>query len=119
LARRRFGFLGWFRDILISGEVGVIKPDPRIFELALSRFAIDPARAVYIDDVAANAEPHGSWTSMPSIIPIRRRCAPSSRNCRCYESPDLTPRRRLPPRRSLRRLPSRRSRLNTKIKTIF
>jgi 2-haloacid dehalogenase len=53
-ARRRFDFLGWFEDILISGEVGVIKPDPRIFALALHRFAIDPARAVYIDDVAAN-----------------------------------------------------------------
>src|SRR5262249_52769349 len=54
LARRRFDFLAWFADILISGEVGVIKPDPRIFELALARFAIDPMRAVYIDDVAAN-----------------------------------------------------------------
>jgi 2-haloacid dehalogenase len=41
---------------LVSGEVGVIKPDPRIFELLLARFAIDPKRAVYIDDVAANAD---------------------------------------------------------------
>ena len=56
LARQRFDFLGWFSDILISGEVGVIKPDPRIFEIALARFAIDPDRAVYIDDVPANAE---------------------------------------------------------------
>ena len=52
----RFDFLRWFRGMVISGEVGVIKPDPRIYELMLARFAIDPRRAVYIDDVAANAE---------------------------------------------------------------
>ena len=55
-ALERFDFLRWFRDIVISGEVGVIKPDPRIYEIMLARFAIDPRRAVYIDDVAANAE---------------------------------------------------------------
>ena len=55
-ALKRFDFLRWLRDIVISGEVGVIKPDPRIYEIMLARFAIDPHRAVYIDDVAANAE---------------------------------------------------------------
>ena len=52
----RFEFLRWFHGIVISGEVGVIKPDPRIYEILLARFAIDPHRAVYIDDVAANVE---------------------------------------------------------------
>jgi 2-haloacid dehalogenase len=52
----RFEFLRWFRGVLVSGEVGVIKPDPRIFELLLKRFAIDPKRAVYIDDAAANVD---------------------------------------------------------------
>ena len=58
----RFAFLRWFHGILVSGQVGVIKPDPRIFELLVERFAIDPERAVYIDDVAANvaaARPFG------------------------------------------------------------
>jgi 2-haloacid dehalogenase len=55
-AFERFDFLRWFRGMVISGEVGVIKPDPRIYEITLARFAIDPYRAVYIDDVAANAE---------------------------------------------------------------
>src|SRR6202021_3879828 len=31
----RFEFLRWFRAVLVSGEEGVIKPDPRIFELLL------------------------------------------------------------------------------------
>ena len=55
-ALERFEFLGWFRGILVSGEVGAIKPDARIYELMLARFAIDPQCAVYIDDSAANAE---------------------------------------------------------------
>jgi 2-haloacid dehalogenase len=61
-ARERFAFLSWFRGILVSGEVGVIKPEPRIFELLIERFAIDPADAVYIDDVGTNiaaARPFG------------------------------------------------------------
>lgn len=54
-ALQRFAFLRWFRGILVSGEVEVIKPDPRIFALLIERFAVEPQRAVYIDDVEANA----------------------------------------------------------------
>ena len=52
--RQRFEFLAWFRGILVSGEVGVIKPDPRIYELLIERFGVEPQRTVYIDDVEAN-----------------------------------------------------------------
>jgi len=52
----RFEFLRWLRGVVVSGEVGVIKPDPGIYEIAIKRFAIDPHRAVYIDDVPINAE---------------------------------------------------------------
>lgn len=55
LAFRRFEFLRWFGGILVSGEVGVIKPDPRIYRLLFERFAIAPAQAVYIDDNPRNA----------------------------------------------------------------
>ena len=41
-ALRRFAFLRWFRGILVSAEVGVIKPDPRIFALLIERFAVEP-----------------------------------------------------------------------------
>jgi 2-haloacid dehalogenase len=54
LALRRFEFLGWFRGVLVSGEVGLIKPDPRIFRLLLERFAIQAAAAVFIDDRPRN-----------------------------------------------------------------
>ena len=61
-AAARFDFLRRLQGIVVSGEVGVIKPDPRIYQILLDRFAIDPRRAVYIDDVAANvaaARPFG------------------------------------------------------------
>jgi len=56
LAVKRFDFLRLFRGMLISGEVGVIKPDPRIFRILLERHRIEPAEAVYIDDKPRNAE---------------------------------------------------------------
>ncbi len=55
LALRRFDFLAWFRGVLVSGEVGLVKPDPRIYRLLCERFDIAPATVIYIDDVARNA----------------------------------------------------------------
>ncbi|MFI4948525.1 MAG: HAD family hydrolase [Alphaproteobacteria bacterium] len=54
-ARKRFEFLRWFRGIVISGEIGAIKPQPRIYEVLIGRFAINPHDSVYIDDVEVNA----------------------------------------------------------------
>jgi 2-haloacid dehalogenase len=56
IAVARFEFLKWFRGTLVSGDVKMAKPDTRIFELFLERFAIDPAHAVYIDDRRSNVE---------------------------------------------------------------
>jgi 2-haloacid dehalogenase len=53
--RTRFDFLAWFDGIVLSGEERLIKPDARIYRRLLERYAVDPARAVYIDDVAGNA----------------------------------------------------------------
>lgn len=56
IARERFGFLQWFEDIVVSGEVMLAKPDPRIFELAIERCRLRPARTVFIDDSLHNVE---------------------------------------------------------------
>jgi 2-haloacid dehalogenase len=53
--RDRFPFLSWFDGIVVSGEEGVIKPDPRIFRVLLDRYRIAPEEAVFIDDNPANA----------------------------------------------------------------
>jgi 2-haloacid dehalogenase len=54
VARDRFEFLTWFEGILLSGEVGVNKPDRQIFEHLIERFEIEPATALFIDDSSAN-----------------------------------------------------------------
>ena len=40
-----------FDSIVMSSVVGLAKPDPRIFELALKRLEVEPAEAVFIDDL--------------------------------------------------------------------
>jgi 2-haloacid dehalogenase len=55
-ALKRFEFLNWFKGVMLSGEVKLLKPDPRIFKLFLETFAIDPALTVYIDDRRPNVE---------------------------------------------------------------
>ena len=40
--------------IVISGEVGLIKPDPKIFALALARFGMDAGDLLFVDDNADN-----------------------------------------------------------------
>ena len=54
LALRRFEFLAWFRFVLVSGEVGLIKPDPRIYRLLLERCGLSATDAVFIDDKPTN-----------------------------------------------------------------
>jgi 2-haloacid dehalogenase len=54
IARERFAFLDWFQTILVSADVGLIKPDLAIFELLLARIGRPPAHCLYIDDNARN-----------------------------------------------------------------
>ena len=54
IARERFAFLEWFDGLLVSGEERLAKPDPAIFELLATRFGLDPAATLYVDDSAAN-----------------------------------------------------------------
>jgi 2-haloacid dehalogenase len=56
IARQRFAFLQWFEDIVVSGEVRLAKPDPRIFHLAVERNRLDPARTLFIDDSQVNVD---------------------------------------------------------------
>lgn len=43
-----------FRDILVSGEEKLVKPDPAIFALAMQRFGLAPGEALFVDDRAEN-----------------------------------------------------------------
>jgi 2-haloacid dehalogenase len=54
--RSERAFFGRFRDIVVSGEVKLLKPDPAIYYLALDRFGLRPGQALFVDDRAINVE---------------------------------------------------------------
>jgi 2-haloacid dehalogenase len=56
LVRPHYEFLGWFDDILVSGEVKLAKPDPRIFTLFLERIRRPAKDCLLIDDTPANVK---------------------------------------------------------------
>ena len=72
------GLLHYLNFVIDSAEVGVEKPDPRIFEIALARCGADPRRTLYVGDlyhadvVGARAaglhalllDPYGDWPEM-------------------------------------------------------
>lgn len=45
-----------FDHIIISAEVGVAKPDPKIFQVALEKARVSPNEAVFVDDFYVNIE---------------------------------------------------------------
>lgn len=46
--------LGLMDGIVTSGQEGVAKPDPRIFERALQRYGLVAQRTLFVDDLPAN-----------------------------------------------------------------
>ena len=54
LTRRRFNVFALFDGIVVSGEIGMVKPDPAIFRHLLQRFRLRAGRCLFVDDVAAN-----------------------------------------------------------------
>ncbi|HET9945376.1 MAG TPA: HAD family phosphatase [Actinomycetes bacterium] len=55
-ARERFAFLRLFEAVVVSGEERLPKPDPRIYDLLLTRHDLDPAGTVFVDDRETNVE---------------------------------------------------------------
>lgn len=53
-AKERFEVFAQFDGILVSGEEGLIKPDPRIYQRFLEKFSLRAEKCVFIDDNAAN-----------------------------------------------------------------
>lgn len=45
-----------FDSIIVSGDVGFIKPDPRIYEVACQKLDVAPTEAVMIDDRQENCD---------------------------------------------------------------
>lgn len=54
--RGKFEFLEWFDELVISGKVGLTKPDKAIFMLAVQRVGRAPADCLFIDDFQVNID---------------------------------------------------------------
>jgi 2-haloacid dehalogenase len=48
--------IGTLDGVVVSGFEGVAKPDPAIFRLATERYALEPARTLFVDDSAPNVD---------------------------------------------------------------
>lgn len=44
----------YFDDVILSYQVGLVKPDPEIFELAASRLGVEVSECVFVDDDERN-----------------------------------------------------------------
>ena len=60
-----------FEMVVGSGDVGIMKPDPRIFQIALENLSVEPAQAVFVDDFIQNI--HGAQALGISAIHFRSR----------------------------------------------
>ena len=58
----------FFETIVVSGEVGVKKPDPEIFLLALDETGLSPSEVIYIGDTAEDVEGAESAGITPFLI---------------------------------------------------
>lgn len=54
IAVREYPVLELFRDVVVSGEVKMCKPDLEIFRFALQRFGVAPHETLFVDDNPAN-----------------------------------------------------------------
>ncbi len=53
---KAYPFLADFGETVVSGEVGYIKPDPRIFDVLVARTGLPASDMVFIDDRADNVD---------------------------------------------------------------
>jgi 2-haloacid dehalogenase len=54
IVHEKYAFFNWFDDILLSGAVGLIKPDPAIFHLLLTKIGRAAEECIFIDDSGPN-----------------------------------------------------------------
>ncbi len=55
-ARRKYDFFELLDDMVISGEVGLVKPDPGIFQIMLARIGRPAKECLIIDDSLPNIQ---------------------------------------------------------------
>ncbi|MEO3386089.1 HAD family phosphatase [Mesorhizobium sp. CAU 1741] len=74
-AQQHFPFLALPRGVTVSGEVGLIKPDERIYRLHAETFGLAPSATLFIDDSAKNVEgaKAAGWNAVQFVDPATLR----------------------------------------------
>ncbi len=54
--REKYAFLRHFRGVVVSGEIGHLKPEAAIYERLASEYGLDLATCLFIDDVQKNVD---------------------------------------------------------------
>ena len=54
--QHRFDFLTAFDGVVISGDIGIKKPDPAIYRHLIEAYALEPASTLFIDDSSRNVD---------------------------------------------------------------
>jgi epoxide hydrolase-like predicted phosphatase len=51
-----YGFGHLFDEVFLSSDIGIVKPDPGIYEFALRKLGISPSEAIFVDDRKVNTD---------------------------------------------------------------
>jgi putative hydrolase of the HAD superfamily len=54
--RKHSAFPKYFTDIIVSADLGILKPDPRIYIHLLKKHGLNASESVFIDDLEINVE---------------------------------------------------------------
>jgi 2-haloacid dehalogenase len=75
----RFDFFGAFDGIVVSGEIGMVKPDRAIYDHLVETYDLTPAQCLFIDDNRANVAGAraAGWQAVRFVSPdqLRRELA--------------------------------------------
>jgi len=67
--QRRYGFEDLVDEIVYSHEVGLAKPDPRVYRLTEQRLGVQPEEVVFVDNVMTNVDAARElgWTAVHHV----------------------------------------------------
>ncbi|RZI47140.1 HAD family hydrolase [Candidatus Finniella inopinata] len=54
--KERYTFFNKFKGVIISAEVGILKPSEKIYRCLIDQYDLNPRETVFIDDLAQNTE---------------------------------------------------------------
>lgn len=88
------GLWPYFESVIISAQVGLSKPNPAIYELALRTLGISANQAIFVDDIPQNVVAaervglKGLWLTRQSLAPVP---APYRHLTQIYSLQDIIP----------------------------